>query len=469
MAVQNHQLLLNGVDRSSHLQPEWDIESTFGQHGGTFQFTLMDAGAGVPTFIPQEMQAVTLTDVTSGAILFSGLVVEVVMMDIRIGVYTWRVSCRDFTLFMDKAVVFGDFANLTADCIINNLVSQIPGNRVWAGGCAPVLGGAITSNHVQPGPQLGRVVINYESCTAAINKVTRMASIDAIWGWFVDSNRDLHWYNQTQATISANWFSDQVSESPEAGFTLGRYHPSDNFRYLWDANDIRTRVSVRGGNSSINNTRTDSWTADGNTAVWPITYPVHDKKALTLTVGGVGTPVSVDVGSSSPSTTWVVSKTVPGWSPVKGQWWLRDTSGNPANGTFITLQYTYLLPVITQVDDTTAQAKYASLNNKGIFWTAVNDTAIVDVFTAKSRGQRDLQLYSKAWETVTFRTIPGQFGGHVAAGDLITFVSSVVPDRSNNNAIGSLGILALVRTVRCSMSNAARGYRVYEVEALRVS
>jgi hypothetical protein len=410
------------------------------------------------------MSMVSLVDTRLNKFLFSGLITDPAITSLQVNRYEWQCTAKDWSYLLDRAVVKGDYVSSTADYVINDLMTQMPGFISKAGGAgSAVTSGAITSNNVQQGPMLQRILLNWLTMADALNNVTKKCG-GQYFGWYVDENRDLHWFNQTQIAPSAPIFSDGAS-----GANVYRYN-ADNLRYEWDGKDIRNRVYVRGGRTNQSNTRTDNFQVANAASAFPLFYPVHTASpGFSLTVGGAAQTVSVDSGNSSPTTQWVVSKAIPGYAATVGLWWLRlGTASQPSNGTNISLTYNYITPVISQADDGTSQAALNSLPNKGIFASIVNDNAVVDSITAQQRGQRDLKEYANPLEVVTFTTEPSDFTDHVKAGDVIRFTSAVIPDSKNSYAIGSLSAYYLI-TKNTIKGHPEGMYRTYTIEARRVS
>jgi hypothetical protein len=446
-----YQLLVNGVDLTAYLEDStWSISQNWSRQGDTAQFILNDEHPGDSvislTFTIQPLATVVFKDTGLGQTLFSGLCTMPVQKYHGPTLTEWQMQCADWTYLADRAIVFGDFTNTNADTIVKTLTTQA--------NCG------ITTNHVQPGPMIPRLQINYLTLSQAWAKVTRYASLTTTYGWFVDENQDLHFYDQVQAGAPVGLFSDQAvdfnSTNYVPGFT-GAYN--QDFTYLWDATSIRNSATVRGGNYS--NTQTDLWLGNGTQNVWPLTYTPdqNNTAAMALTVGGVTKTVSVQTGTAA-STQWaIVQNAVGGWSLTPA------TDPIPAAATAISFIYPYLAPVQSQVQDAASIAKFHNLPNGGRFAVYIADTTLQNITAAQGRGRREIHTYALPEERVTFNTSE-VYTGHLRAGQIIKWKSQVTPDSNNSNLPGVSDTYLIVQN---RISGKLTGYRSYQVTAARIS
>src|SRR4029077_12476732 len=124
--------------------------ATYGQRGKTAKFTLTEDVSSNPTawnVIVLPMTRFTVTDTTLGAVIFAGVVTDPFLRKEGAVLNHWELNCRDYTVYADNVIIHGDYTDDTADFIIKDLTARA--------GCG------ITTNNVQPGPQIARVVINY--------------------------------------------------------------------------------------------------------------------------------------------------------------------------------------------------------------------------------------------------------------------------------------------------------------------
>lgn len=439
------------LDLSSYLEAksQWYVDQQFGRQGDSAQFYLYDEHEnGALHYAVQPMSTVQLRDEGIGATLFAGIVTrpEYVWLGPTWG--RWQLTCADYTYYADSAIIFADFEGQAADDIMVNLTTQAD--------CGILAAKTSNGGFVYPAPMIPDVKINYLQLSAAWKRVMAYASQTTLYGWYVDENRQLRFYDQAQAPDSRVVFTDNVKSA--ATRLVGYYERGDNFVYTWDGTQLRTRCVVRGAYNTF--TQTDNFVGNGSQTAWPLTYPTDSSlTAAQLTVGGVNKTVQLDDGST-PSTDYVVTQM------PNGQWFLRaGTDAAPGSGVIITFTYKGRTPIIAQADNRPAQLEYTG-PNKGVFSMYIADTAITNTITALQRGQRELAEYAFAEERVQFYTTE-DFQGHVRAGQLITFENATIPDSKRGWQTG-ISDKFLVISNRITGTDKGVGQRVYQITAVRV-
>jgi hypothetical protein len=440
------QLLVNGQDLTAYLvQDQWSIDQQWSRQGTTAELTLADEFATTPApqrhFTVPVMSTVQLIDLNLNVILFAGVVTQPYVYYEGPNLLRWELHCVDWTILADNAIVAGDFTAQRADQIVISLAQQA------------AIG--LTTHNVNPGPVIPRVQIAYQPLSQALTTVSQYASLGGdTYGWWIDENLDLHFANQNQVPPPQYIFTDDLSQS---GPDIGHYDRSGY--YFPDGSSLKTRIVARGG--MLPSQQTDVWVGNGAQTSWPLTFvPDTQTFQATLTVGGTNQSVSVDTGSSTPSTAFVISAT------PSGVYFLRvGTATVPASGTVISLTYRYLSPIIEQIDDQVAQQPFRALPNKGIFASYYEDRNIPDLPTVRQRAQVLLSEYRYAPENVYFVSTE-DFTGHVRAGDLITFQGAWVPDPQSGNLNAGVNDRFLI--YQCRIQGRPGMYRTYDVTAIRV-
>lgn len=443
-----YSLTIDGVDLTRYLEDaQWTITQNWSRQGDTAMFYLADEHADSPvvlSYVVKPLATIVFKDLGLNQILFSGVVTMPMLRYAGPNLARWQLQCADWTYLADRAVVFGDFSTQSADQIVKTLVAQ--------SNCG------ITTNNVQPGPSIPRIQINYLTLSQAWKKISQYSSLLQTYGWYVDENHDLHFYNQAQAGSQVAFFSNVASDFQPSTYVqnfTGNYRP--DFYYSWDATSIRNSALVRGGASS--NLQTDLWLGNGNQVSWPLTYtPDSSNFNGTLTVGGVAKTVSIQTGTSA-TTQWVVVQA------KDGGWFLTaNTDSAPATGALVSFTYSYLAPVQTQVQDSGSITKFHSLPNGGVFGIYIADTTLNNVSSAQYRGRREVHTYALPEERVVFNTAEN-YTGHVRAGNVIRFKSDQVPDANNNyNSFVDDSFLV----VQNRISGTLVGYRTYQITAARI-
>ncbi|MER6350676.1 hypothetical protein ABT186_02170 [Streptomyces sp. NPDC001634] len=445
---QSLKLTVNGVNRTAYLeQSTWTISQNWSRQGDTATINLVDEHTGAPTFYVPPLATVTLTDTGINQTLFSGVCTLPQLAYQGPNLNYWQMSCTDWTYLADRALVAGDWSNMTADQLAITFVNQT--------GAGIIAASIASGGYVQPSPTVPRLQINYQTLTGALTTLSQLVSTADTWGWYIDEGRNLHWFNTSNAPNSGLTFTDSATKLGQSGYVQ---YDWDNYHYLWDATSIRNRVTVQGAKYSQQ--QVDTFVGNGSQTSWPLTFTADANNLgnASLKVGGVSKTISAQSGSSA-STQWVAVQN------SAGAWFLQpNTDPTPGSGTVITLTYTYLAPIVTTIQDSSSVASFASLPNSGVFQYYVNDTSIPTLFTATQRGQRETFTYSRPEERVQLQTTEN-WGGHVRAGQLITVVNSVTPDSENSY---TAGINTRFLVVQNQITGIGGGYRNYQITAARV-
>lgn len=441
------------TDYSTHLA--WSgassapsISQNFGRQGDTATFVLVDEYVSTPTIHIPVFSQVKLFDNLAGVTLFAGVCNDPVQVVTGTNRNEWSLSCTDYTFYADNSIVAGTFIGLTVDQIVISLTQQAS--------CGITASTIANGGFVAPGPQLASFVLNDTTLSGAWRTLARLAGQVTPYGWYVDENRNLHFYDATTALNSGVTFTT----TPTTGGSLTEGHILlSGSSYEWDGKSVRNRILVQGANQaihygSVTNTPTDTWQSDGTQNAWPLRYTVTGSPVLH--VGGTATSVTVvNAGSTSTATWQIVQNSV-------GTWFLA-TSSVPAAGTTIQVWYDYLVPVIAQANDTASQTTYTGPNG-GVFSEYISDTSLTTVPMALARALRQQTEYAFAAERFTFSTSEDWLGW-VRAGQTCTITNQFLWD-ARTSTWGITGGTFIV--VGNSVQFGRGGYRSAQITAIRL-
>lgn len=443
------------TDYTSHLafsgaENSPSISQNFGRQGDTATFPLVDEYVTNPTFFIPVLSTVKLVDNNSGQTLFAGVCNNPVLKVIGPNLNEWDLQCTDFAFYADAADVHGSFFGLTVDQIVIALTNQA--------NCGITAATVANGGFVSPAPQLASFVLNFTSLTSAWRKLSILAGTTTPFGWYVDENRALHFYDATTAQNSGVTFT--TTPTTEGSLTEGHISTS-GFSYEWDGTAIRNRILVQGATlthhfGTVNSTPTDTWRSNGVQNAWPLRYTV------------IGTPVVQVNGVTQSSEVVAAGSTGTGqpWQIVQnsiGTWSLTTTVTPPGPGKVIKIWYSYLVPVVAQANDFNSQATYPGPNG-GVFSTFILDRTLTTVPMALNRAQRERTEYAFAVERMTFSTTEDWIGW-VRSGQICTIVNQFVPDARTSYSPGINGTFLITGN---SVSFTAEGYRVSSLTAIRV-
>ncbi len=429
------------------------ITQQFGRQGDTAVVALVDdwAGQSQPHFsIPTESQ-ISVDDVNTGANLFAGVVTTPVLLVDGANRNEWTLNCTDYTFYADNAIVQGTFNGLSVDEIVILLTQQA--------NCGITAAKTSAGGFVAPAPVLTQVNLNYQTLTSAWRSLALLASSATPYGWYVDRNLELHFFDASTALSSGVTFTTAPTASGAGSTTEGHFGRDSQFGYEWDGTSIRNRIIVQGANqvftADLNGSPTDSWRADGTDTSWPLRYTVTGTP--TLYVGGVSTAVTVVTGGGSTAAPWSVQQN------AFGGWFLIAASP-PSAGTSVKIWYDYQAPVIAQASDYPSQQTYTGPNG-GIFTEFISDSSLSTTSMALARAQRERTEYAFAAERFTFNSTE-EFFGYVRAGETFTATNFGVPDSRNSYSWGLTGatFLCISNTVTIGQG----GYRSMAIQGVRL-
>lgn len=438
------------VDFTSRLA--WDgassapsITQNFGRQGDTATFTLVDEYKTTPNFHIVVFSQVKLVDNTAGVTLFAGVCNDPVFSQDGPNRVEWALSCTDYTFYADNAIVHGTFVGQTVDQILVALTKQA--------NCGITAKTVRNGGFVAPGPQLASFVLNYNTLSAAWRKLSQLAGQVTPYGWYVDENRALHFYDATTAIASGVTFTTSPTTAGAGSTTEGHFGTDSMLTYEWDGTSVRNRILIQGANQVINHgavkstAPTNTWRATGTDNAWPLRYTVTNSPILHVN-GSVTSVTTVTAGNAIPAgTKWFITQ-----NSVGG--WFLGSSSAPSAGSVIKIWYDYQVPVVAQANDYTSQALYTGPNG-GVYSEYINDTSLTTVPMAFARAQRERTEYATAAERLTF-TSTEEFFGWVRSGQTCRIINTFIPDSQNSYLPGINDTFIVTGN---SISFGAGGYR----------
>lgn len=430
---------------------QMSITQNFGRQGDTATICLVDdwQGAAHPHFYIQVLSQITLYDNTIGQMLFAGVVNDPTLMVDGANRNEWVLQCTDYTYYADNAVVHGTFNGYSIDQIVVSLTQQA--------NCGITAATIANGGFVAPAPSVNTINFNYATLSSAWRGLASQASGSSPYGWYVDSNRELHFYDSSTAISSGATFT--TTPTTPGSSTEGHIMRDSQFGYEWDGTSVHNVIIVQGANQTIVSPTTGSPTntffADGYTDSWALRYTVSSVSKL-LIGGTKVTPTLVQAGTTS-NAEWQVLQN------ANGQWFLA-TDGPPSYGTVIKIWYTYQAPIIAQAQNTTSQAEYNGPNH-GKFVEYINDTSLTTASMALARAQAEKQEYAFAAERATFNTDEA-FIGWVRSGETFTYINAFIPDSNNGYSWGVNDTFLCVSNTISFTANG--GYRSMQITGVRI-
>lgn len=430
------------------------ITQNFGRQGDTALLPLVEdySSTGSPRVVIQEMSQVSLYDNTAHESLFSGVVNNASLSALSALSNEWDCNAVDYTLYADNAIVSGIWYGYTVDQILVEITAK--------GACGITAVPSSQGGYVEPGPQIAAFVFNYGKLSDAWKQLATLASSTTPYGWYVDQNLELHFYDATSAAGSGVTFTTSPTAAGAGSLSEGHIVLDTTNAYAYNATQLSNRILVQGasqtvsGGSPTTSAPTDVWLATGVQTAWPLRYTVSGTP--TLYAGGVQQTVTVATSGTSASGEWVVEQ-----NSVGSYFLVADDP--PSNGTEIKIWYTYQVPIIAQASDPASIAKYVGPNG-GIFALFVSDSSLTTMPMALGSAFQHRTEYAFAAETFTFTTGP-EFFGWVRAGWTCTIVNAKAYDFEANR--WGLSDTFIVTGNQITFIKDG-GYRTMQVTAVRV-
>lgn len=382
------------------------ITQNFGRQGDTATFALMEdySEHGSPQVVVLAESQVSLYDNVAGENLFSGVVTcPTLVVQVPGLMNEWDLTCTDYTIYADNKVVHGTFYGYTVDQILISLTRQAA--------CGITAVASSDGGFVEPGPQITSFIFNHGKLSDAWRQLAALAGSATPYGWFVDENLELHFFDATTAASSGVTFTTAPSSGAAGSLTEGHIAWDTTNAYNYDGTSLSNRVLVAGGTQTVSggspttSSPTDVWLATGVQTAWPLRFTVSGTPELH--VGGVKVTVAKASAGTSVSGSWVVEQN------SVGQWFLVAASA-PAAGTQIQIWYTYLVPIVAQATDSQSIAAYPGPNG-GIWERIVSDSSLKTMDMAMALAFQQRQEYAFIAERLAFTTTE-EFAGWVRAG-----------------------------------------------------
>jgi len=435
------------------------ITQNFGRQGDTATFVLVDEYNGTPNIliIPVFSQ-VTLIDNNLGTTLFAGVVNDPQLQVDGPTRNEWVLNCTDYTYYADNSTpVIGLFENMNTQDIVVSLTNQAD--------CGISAATVSRGGFVASGPNLPSINIGYQSLSSAWKQVAQLAGQVTPYGWYVDENRHLHFYDASTALSSGVTFTTTPTGTGPST-TQGHITPDSTQAYEWDGTTVHNRILVQGAAQKIFiNAKVqgpvDTFRGDGVSTAFPLRFTFSGLEKLTVNnvlVNEINVvpPGSPNSAGTVPSANWnIIQNNINAFSLT--------ANVAPRAGSVIRVWYDYDIPIVVQVNDIQSQSDFNG-PNRGIFGEFISDTTLTTTAMALARAQRERQEYAFPVERFTFNTTE-DFVGWVRSGYTFQLVNQFVPDTERGNALGINDTFLCIQN-RITFGNG--GYRTMQITGVRI-
>lgn len=425
------------------------ITQNFGRQGDTATIVLVDEHYGTPHFHIPAMSQIALVDNNLSTTVFSGVVDDPTLVVTGATRNEWVLQCLDNTIYANKIIAQGVYNGWTIDDIVVDITSRAK--------CGITAATIADGGYVAPAPSVSTLVLNWQNLTASWKQLAQLASQTTPYGWYVDKNLELHFYDASTALNSGVTFTTL----PTVGGSATEAHilRDSTFAYEWDGTQLFNRILVQGANqtifSDVSGSPTDTWVGDGVTSAWPLRYTLTGEP--TLKIGTKTTDVTVvQAGYAAPTTGWSVQQN------SIGQWFL-TSSTPPGSGVKVRFWYDYQVPVVAQASDQASIAAFPGPNG-GVFAEFQSNPSLTTAPMALAWAQQERQEYAFPVERMTWNT-SDDWLGWIRAGYTCQIHNTLVPDAENSYALGVNDTFIITAN---TVTWTDQGYRNMQLTAVRL-
>jgi hypothetical protein len=346
---------IGGVDRTALIE-DITITDSVNSRVDTADFTIEKTP--LDSYTPALNAEVIVT--RNSVRIFGGVITSIEDELVGVNTIRYRVSCIDYTFFLNRKLVVERYEGVTINAIIADLVTKY----------APTF----TTTAVMADIEVASIAFNRITMSDALKKLADLVN----YQWYVDYNQDIHFF---------------ASDSEPAPFSIsdGNYI-RDSLKITKDISQLRNRVLVQGGEVP-GTPSTVELAGNGVTAEFDTKYKFAERP--TVLVDGWAQTVGLDNTDDDGSFDCM-------WS--FNQKYLRFTAGNipplPTGPAVTNIEITGnpLLPILVNVPDPASIAEF------GEYEFAITDTNIVSEDQAIERGLAELKAYASSIAEGTVET-----------------------------------------------------------------
>ena len=350
-----------------------DLTMVLTKEQGTLKFDILNNNS--PT-IPALGDVIYLK--YNGTTLFGGTCTErEIVIDGGL-VQRYKITCMDWGYRFNSKLVHKSYSNMDPHDIVVDLVTNFAGS-------------GFTTNHVQVGNfKVASIKFNYEQPTKALEALAKQIG----WDWYIDPNKDVHFFFATTQTGSAELLPAPFNIDDTSGnvnwSTLDIDQSISNMK-----NSIYVIGGIRYQTYGSGNTP-DIYTSVGGQFVYYLAYP-YDITTLNVKLGGLTQSIGTD-GQTPAGSVNVLYNNGSGGGAQGGSPFIRFTS-DPGSGSQILVYGNASLPIVAFLQDNNSVATYGAQPD------VINDKQIRSVQEAQERAEAEIIMFGHPVYDVKFDTI----------------------------------------------------------------
>lgn len=342
-------ILINGIEKKSDiLFDSFSITDYINQQVDTCSFE-------TNKFKPLLNQEIIVT--IDSERVFGGVIVQIETSIFGLQ-STYKITCKDYSQYMNRMLVSERYDNTTVNVIIADLIANYATD--------------FTGVNVDADVAVTQIAFNRVTMSQALQTLADLIN----YYWYVDYDKDIHFFSKETELAPFNL-------SSEAG-----NHNWNSLNITDDFSQIRNQIYVVGGEYEADS-RSESYIADGEQRQFPLAYKF--KTITSVSVNSVEMTVGVD-GFDSEDDFQVF------WN-YTGKYIRFKESNYPDINDVFEVVGTPLFPVIVKVSDVTSIAEY------GLYEFKIIDKNIASRTDAIARGVAELQAYKDSINEGSFVTM----------------------------------------------------------------
>ena len=352
-----------------------DLVSVLSKEKGTLTFDVLAPKAPtLPTNIPNIADTIYLyntTNVGSEQKLFGGTVTGREIVNDGGILLRYKISCQDWGFSFDAKLVKKNYSNMDPKDIVVDIVSHFAG-------------AGFTTANVQKGNFLVTTVkYNYEQPTKCIEHLANQIG----WEWYIDPNKDLHFFPPNAVLPTAPFTIDDTSGHinwPTLDVDIDLANMKNSI-YVIGGTYVKTFADPPG---AVQFSPIDIYTSVAGTFVYPLAYP-YDISTMVVKLAGVPQTLGTDQQTDPSSVQCLYNGTGV---------FIRFTS-DPGAGHTIEVTGNARIPILAHISNGASIATY------GEYQDSIIDSQIKSVQEAQERAFADITQFGNPVYDVKFETI----------------------------------------------------------------
>jgi hypothetical protein len=396
----NITVTIESTDRTAYINwTSFSIENILNIQVDTCSFETKKYGSH--SWKPSVGDEITVQDGTTK--IFAGLIIQL-EEEIEGLLLKYKVQCKDWTHYLDRALVIEKYEDKTIDEIISDI------NTNYLTG--------FTIANVDCGVMIKSITFN----RLPVSQCLQILAEQVNYNWYVDYDKDIH------------FFAKNTELAPYNLTDTNGYYIFQSLVVKDDLSQMRNRVYVRGG-EYVGNSRDENFIGDGTKKTFALGYKYSAKP--TVTVGGVSQDVGIDYLDldANYDVLWNYNEK-----------YIRFVSA-PADTAGIVVSGLPLIPIVVQVQDDVSIIEY------GEYEFAITNKDIKSIEEARQYGASQLEAYASKISECSFET----YESGLRSGQVINIQST----------IRSLDEDYLIQRVTLSMRTPTEGQWSVELATMR--